>query len=98
MKKNNKENLINNSLRRSLPCSKKEFLFDERVKSDNHLSVVDLNKSNQSVILVNTLELGQTLKEELSTSYNVLYIDASTKAKERNEIFSSINNIQSYWV
>ena len=50
MKKNNKENLINNSLRRSLPCSKKEFLFDERVKSDNHLSVVDLNKSNQSVI------------------------------------------------
>jgi len=50
MKKNNKENLINNSLRRSLPCSKKEFLFDERVKSDNHLSVVDINKSNQSVI------------------------------------------------
>ena len=50
MKKSNKEDLINNSLRRSLPCSKKEFFFDERVKSDNHLSVVDINKSNQSVI------------------------------------------------
>lgn len=50
MKKSNKEDLINNSLRRSLPCSKKEFLFDKRVKSDNHLSVVDINKSNQSVI------------------------------------------------
>ena len=50
MKKSNKEDLINNSLRRSTCCSKKEFFFDERVKSDNHLSVVDLNKSNQSVI------------------------------------------------
>lgn len=47
-------------------------------------------KANQSVILVNTLELGQTLKEELSASYNVLYIDASTKAKQRNEIFSNL--------
>ncbi len=47
-------------------------------------------KANQSVILVNTLELGLTLKDELSTSYNVLYIDASTKAKERNEIFSNL--------
>ena len=47
-------------------------------------------KANQSVILVNTLELGQTLKEELSASYNVLYIDASTKAKQRNEIFSDL--------
>ena len=48
-------------------------------------------KTNQSVILVNTLELGQTFKEELSTSYNVLYIDASTKAKERNEIFNDLS-------
>ncbi|MCP4971388.1 MAG: DEAD/DEAH box helicase [Arcobacter sp.] len=55
-------------------------------------------KANQSVILVNTLELGQTLKEELSTSYNVLYIDASTKAKERNQIFSDLteNKITDY--
>jgi hypothetical protein len=50
MKKSNKEDLINDALRRSMCCSKKEFFFDERVKSDNHLSVVDLNKSNQSVI------------------------------------------------
>lgn len=56
------------------------------------------SKSNQSVILVNTLELGQTFKEELSTSYNVLYIDASTKAKERNQIFSDLseNKITDY--
>ena len=39
-----------NSLRRSAPCSKKEFFFGERVKSDNHLSIVNINKSNQSVI------------------------------------------------
>ena len=54
--------------------------------------------SNQSVILVNTLELGLTLKEELSSLYNVLYIDASTKAKERNEIFSNLteNKITDY--
>lgn len=56
------------------------------------------SKSNQSVILVNTLELGQTFKEELSTSYNVLYIDATTKAKERNQIFSDLseNKITDY--
>ncbi len=56
------------------------------------------SKSNQSAILVNTLELGQTFKEELSTSYNVLYIDASTKAKERNQIFSDLseNKITDY--
>ncbi len=54
--------------------------------------------SNQSVILVNTLELGQTIKEELSSSFNVIYIDASTKAKERNQIFSDLteNNITDY--
>ena len=55
-------------------------------------------KSNPSVMLVYTLELGQTLKEELSASYNVLYIDASTKAKQRNEIFSDLteNKITDY--
>lgn len=42
--------------------------------------------------------MGQTFKEELSTSYNVLYIDASTKAKERNQIFSDLseNKITDY--
>ena len=45
---------------------------------------------NRSVILVNTLELGQTLQEELSPSYNVLYIDADTKPKERNEVFDKL--------
>jgi superfamily II DNA or RNA helicase len=55
-------------------------------------------KANQSVILVNTLELGLTFKEELSSSFNVLYIDASTKAKERNQIFSDLteNKITDY--
>ena len=47
---------------------------------------------NRSVILMNTLELGQILKEELSSSYNVLYIDADTKAKERNEIFENLTD------
>ncbi len=53
---------------------------------------------NRSVVLVNTLELGQTIKEELSSIYNVLYIDANTKAKERNEIFNSLteNEITDY--
>jgi superfamily II DNA or RNA helicase len=53
---------------------------------------------NRSVILVNTLELGQTIKEELSNNYNVLYIDADTKAKERNEIFDNLteNEITDY--
>jgi superfamily II DNA or RNA helicase len=45
---------------------------------------------NRSVILVNTLELAQTLKEELSYTHNVFYIDADTKAKERNEIFTNL--------
>jgi len=55
-------------------------------------------KENRSVILVNTLELGQTLKDELSNDYNVLYIDADTKAKERNNIFESLtqNEITNY--
>lgn len=55
-------------------------------------------KANQSVILVNTLELGQTLKDELSSSFNILYIDASTKAKERNQIFFDLteNKITDY--
>jgi superfamily II DNA or RNA helicase len=53
---------------------------------------------NRSVILVNTLELAQTIKEELSKTYNVLYIDADTKAKHRNEIFESLteNEISNY--
>jgi len=55
-------------------------------------------KENRSVVLVNTLELGQTLQEELSLNYNVLYIDADTKAKERNKIFDSLteNEITDY--
>ena len=53
---------------------------------------------NRSVILVNTLELAQTLKEELSNTYNVLYIDADTKAKDRNEVFHNLtqNEITDY--
>jgi superfamily II DNA or RNA helicase len=47
-------------------------------------------KENRSVILVNTLELGQKIKESLENSYNVIYIDAETKAKNRNEIFHNL--------
>ncbi len=47
---------------------------------------------NRSVILVNTLELAQSIKDALSKDYNVLYIDADTKAKERNKIFNSLTN------
>jgi len=50
-------------------------------KEKNHF------KDNRSVVLVNTLELGVLLKEELSKEYPVIYIDANTKAKERNDIF-----------
>ncbi len=46
---------------------------------------------NRSVILVNTLELGQKIKEELSKEYKILYIDADTKAKCRNEIFTQLS-------
>ena len=42
--------IIKKSLRQTASCSKKEFFFDDRVKTDNHLSVVDINRSNQSVI------------------------------------------------
>jgi len=41
------------SLRRSMRCSKEEFIADEKVRKDslhNHLSIVDINESNQSVI------------------------------------------------
>ena len=49
-----------------------------------------LNGDNRSVILVNTLELGVTIKEELENEYTVFYIDADTKAKERNAIFENL--------
>lgn len=42
--------IIKKFLRQTASCSKKEFFFDDRVKTDNHLSVVDINRSNQSVI------------------------------------------------
>jgi superfamily II DNA or RNA helicase len=55
-------------------------------------------EENRSVILVNTLELGQLLKDELAIKYNVLYIDADTKAKDRNEIFNNLteNKVTNY--
>jgi len=49
---------------------------------------------NRSVILVNTLELGQTITEELSDTYNVLYIDADTKAKDRDTIFEGLSEAE----
>jgi len=69
----------------------------------NHIKsslVMERNKygDNRSVILVNTLELAQLLKEELSSIYNILYIDADTKAKKRNEIFNKLteNEVTDY--
>jgi len=85
-------------LKKNIDKSKhrKELILND-IKKSLELEKREFN-SNQSVILVNTLELGQTLKEELSTSFNVLYIDASTKAKERNQILSDLseNNITDY--
>ena len=42
---------INKSLMRKKTCTKKPFFFDERVKDkDKHLSIVELNYDNSSVI------------------------------------------------
>ncbi len=85
-------------LKKNIDKSKKrkEFILND-IKRALELERRESN-SNQSVILMNTLELGQMLKEELSSDYNVLYIDANTKAKERNEIFSDLteNKIMDY--
>jgi superfamily II DNA or RNA helicase len=85
-------------LKKNIDKSKKrkELILND-IKKLLELEKNEFN-SNQSVILVNTLELGQTFKEALSTSFNVLYIDASTKAKERNQIFSDLseNKITDY--
>lgn len=85
-------------LKKNIDKSKhrKELILND-IKKSLELEKKEFN-SNQSVILVNTLELGQTIKEELSSSFNVIYIDASTKAKERNQIFSDLteNNITDY--
>jgi len=78
-------------LKKNIDKSKKR---KEMILKDIKKSLESEKKSfgeNRSVILMNTLELGQTLKDELSTTYNVLYIDADTKAKERNEIFENLS-------
>lgn len=77
-------------LKKNIDKSKKrKQLILNDIKNSLILEKKQFN-TNQSVILVNTLELGQMLKEELSSSFNVMYIDANTKAKERNEIFSNL--------
>ena len=77
-------------LKKNIDKSKKrKQLILNDIKNSLILEKKQFN-TNQSVILVNTLELGQMLKEELSSSFNVMYIDANTKAKERNEIFSDL--------
>lgn len=50
------------------------------------------HNENRSVVLVNTLELGQLLKEELEKDFKVLYLDANTKKKERDLIFHNLSN------
>ncbi len=77
-------------LKKNIDKSKKR---KEMIINDIKHSLVIEKKEygdNRSVILVNTLGLAQAIKEELSNNYNVLYIDADTKAKERNKIFNSL--------
>ena len=85
-------------LKKNIDKSKKR---KERIVHDIKNTLVSEKKEygdNRSVILVNTLELGQTIKDELTIHYNVLYIDANTKAKDRNEIFNSLtaNDVTNY--
>ncbi len=85
-------------LKKNIDKSKKR---KEIIINDIKNSLISERKTyteNRTVILVNTLELGQTLQEELSSTYNVLYIDADTKTKDRNEIFESLteNEITDY--
>ncbi|MEA3513444.1 MAG: DEAD/DEAH box helicase [Campylobacterota bacterium] len=85
-------------LKKNIDKSKKrkEIIIDDIQNS--LLSERKQFKENRSVILVNTLELAQTLKEELSSKYNILYIDADTKTKDRNEVFENLsqNHITDY--
>ncbi|MGB5866729.1 MAG: DEAD/DEAH box helicase family protein, partial [Arcobacteraceae bacterium] len=63
-------------LKKNIDKSKKR---KEMILNDVKNSLaIEKNKfgENRSVILVNTLELAQILQEELSSKYNVLYIDA----------------------
>lgn len=85
-------------LKKNIDKSKKRkelILNDIKNSLDRERKMYD---DNRSVILVNTLELGQILEEELASTYNVLYIDADTKSKDRNEIFESLtdNEITDY--
>ena len=85
-------------LKKNIDKSKKR---KEMILNDVKNSLaIEKNKfgENRSVVLVNTLELAQILQEELSSTYNVLYIDADTKAKERNEVFDQLteNHITDY--
>jgi superfamily II DNA or RNA helicase len=49
-------------------------------------------KNTRSVILVNTLDLAQDLQEVLSKDFNVLYVDANTKTKERSKIIDELTD------
>ncbi|MEA2050021.1 MAG: DEAD/DEAH box helicase [Campylobacterota bacterium] len=85
-------------LKKNIDKSKKR---KENILNDiKHTLILEKKQhgENRSVILVNTLELAQTLQEELMANYNVLYIDADTKSKQRDEIFDNLtqNNITDY--
>jgi superfamily II DNA or RNA helicase len=79
-------------LKKNIDKSKKrkEMIIND-IKKSLILEKKDFGE-NRSVILVNTLELGVTIKEELESSYNVLYIDADTKAKDRNVVFENLTD------
>jgi len=86
-------------LKKNIDKNKKR---QERILKDIKNTLIGEKKhhgDNRSVILVNTLELGQKLKEELSKEYKILYIDADTKTKERNEVFHQLSeNIETDYV
>ena len=111
MKKTNYKININQPYLESLDFNVKLGMLKKNIdksKKRKDMITKDVKKSlilekqqysdNRSVILVNTLELAQSLKEELSLSYNVIYIDADTKAKERNMFFEKLseNEIKDY--
>ncbi|PIF04678.1 MAG: hypothetical protein CSA86_01050 [Arcobacter sp.] len=77
-------------LKKNIDKSKKRKEIIIKDIKNSLLNEKKVYNNNRSVILVNTLELGVIIKEELESYYNVLYIDADTKAKKRNEIFEEL--------
>jgi len=78
-------------LKKNIDKSKKrqEIILKDMITTLNNERAK--HNENRSVILVNTLEFGQLLQDELSQKFPVIYIDANTKTKERNKIFEELS-------